>query len=303
MLWLVVDGLLCCFVIVLVVLLGVAFFTLLERKILGYGQVRKGPNKVGFVGLLQPISDAMKLFTKEYSMPYISNWVFFLASPVMALSFSLLLWMIYPLKWYWFDFEYGLLFFFCVSSFGVYFVVGSGWFSNSKYAVLGSYRAVAQMISYEVGMILIILCLVIYESVYVVNVNVGELFWYGCGYFFLLIMWLVCCLAETNRSPLDFAEAESELVSGFNVEYGAGGFALIFMSEYGVIMAMSMITMIYFFGGYYVMYFFLIVYFLWVRVSLPRLLYDKLMMLVWKVYLPCSLNVLIFVMSFSFMNY
>nr|YP_009002082.1 NADH dehydrogenase subunit 1 [Pseudocellus gertschi]AGL11943.1 NADH dehydrogenase subunit 1 [Pseudocellus gertschi] len=291
------DCVFICVVLLIVVLVGVAFFTLLERKILGYVQLRKGPNSVGPMGLLQPFSDALKLFIKEFVFPIGSNWLMFLFSPVIGFLFSLILWLVFSFDWYWYDFLYALLFFFCVSSFGVYFVVGAGWFSNSKYALLGSYRAVAQMISYEVSMILVIMSLVMFESGYLMFMCVGWMYVYGVGFFFLLVMWLVCCLAETNRSPFDFAEAESELVSGFNIEYGSGGFALIFMSEYGNIMLMSMVSCVFFFGGFFFWFFFLIVFFLWVRGTLPRLRYDKLMMMVWSVYLPCSLNFLLFVVG------
>nr|YP_001552177.1 NADH dehydrogenase subunit 1 [Pseudocellus pearsei]ABS71915.1 NADH dehydrogenase subunit 1 [Pseudocellus pearsei] len=283
--------------LILMVMLGVAYFTLLERKVLGYVQLRKGPNKVGVWGLLQPFSDALKLFTSEFNFPVYSNWLLFVMSPLVGFLFSLVLWMVFPIGVGWFDFLYGLLFFFCVSSFGVYFVVGSGWFSNSKYALLGGYRAVAQMISYEVGMILVILPVVFYESCYLLWVEVGYSWFYGLGFIFSFLMWMVCCLAETNRSPYDFAEAESELVSGFNVEYSGGGFALIFLSEYSSIMLISMVSCIYFFSGVYLFYCVLIVFFLWVRGSLPRVRYDKLMMMVWSVFLPCSLNLLLYVVG------
>nr|YP_009002069.1 NADH dehydrogenase subunit 1 [Cryptocellus narino]AGL11931.1 NADH dehydrogenase subunit 1 [Cryptocellus narino] len=289
------DYFLIYFILLLMVLLCVAFFTLLERSVLGYVQIRSGPNKVGFMGLLQPFSDALSLFTSEHNFPISSNWVMFMVSPVIGFLFSLLLWLVYPVMHYWFDFLYGLLFFFWVSSLGVYFIVGAGWFSNSSYALLGKYRAVAQMISYEVKMILVILSLVMLESGYMLVMNVGSFFFFGFGYIYLLYMWLVCCLAETYRSPFDFAEAESELVSGFNVEYGSGGFALIFMFEYGSIMLVSLVSCIYFFGGLSFFFFAFMCLFLWVRGSLPRLRYDKLMMMAWKVYLPCSLSILLFI--------
>jgi NADH-ubiquinone oxidoreductase chain 1 len=289
--------------LVLMVMLGVGFFTLLERRFLGYVQVRKGPNRVGVVGLMQPFSDGIKLFIREFGCPDGSNWLMFMLRPIFGFLLSLLIWLVLPFIWHWFNFVYGLLFFFCVSGVGVYFVVGSGWFSNSKYALLGSYRAVAQMISYEVAMILIVIFLVFLESGYCLNVEVGSFFWYGFGYIFLLVMWFVRCVAETNRRPFDFAEAESELVSGFNVEYGRGGFALLFMSEYGNILAVRMVRCLLFFGG--VFFFFVVAFllFLWVRGSLPRMRYDKLMMMVWRVYLPCSLWLLVFCVGLVVVDY
>nr|YP_007026058.1 NADH dehydrogenase subunit 1 [Carcinoscorpius rotundicauda]AFT65398.1 NADH dehydrogenase subunit 1 [Carcinoscorpius rotundicauda] len=290
-------------IILICVLVSVAFLTLLERKILGYIQVRKGPNKVGMVGMLQPFSDAIKLFSKEQSLPYLSNFLMYFFSPVFSLGLALCFWMIFPIFFNLIDFELGLLFFLCVSSLSVYTLMGAGWSSNSKYAMLGAYRAVAQTISYEVSLALIMLsCVVMVESYDLVKLsNYQDCWWLVWGFFPLFLVWFSSCLAETNRSPFDFAEGESELVSGFNVEYSSGGFALIFMAEYANIMFVSLISVFLFFGGMIEMLVISIVIlsmlFLWVRGTFPRFRYDKLMGLAWKIYLPLALNYLLF--SFS----
>nr|YP_003331379.1 NADH dehydrogenase subunit 1 [Apatides fortis]ACM45062.1 NADH dehydrogenase subunit 1 [Apatides fortis] len=284
------------------VLVAVAFLTLLERKVLGYIQLRKGPNKVGYMGLLQPFSDAIKLFTKEQTFPLVSNFYFYYFSPVFNLFLSLMLWLVFPFLSFVISFNLGVLYFLCVSSLGVYSVMISGWSSNSNYALLGGLRAIAQTISYEVSLVLIMLSFL----VLVMSLELKSFFAYQSYIWFLVlnfplcIMWLVSCLAETNRTPFDFAEGESELVSGFNIEYSSGGFALIFLAEYSSIIFMSMLSALLFLGGDYISYlFFLKVVFLsffwlWVRGTLPRYRYDKLMGLAWKIYLPVSLNFLLF---------
>nr|AZL92893.1 NADH dehydrogenase subunit 1 [Parborlasia corrugatus] len=296
-------------------LLAVAFYTLLERKVLGYIQLRKGPNKVSILGVPQPLADAVKLFVKEQAKPAMSNWGGYLAAPVLSLILCLSLWTVYPsFSFSAYSFPFGVLFFLCVSSVSVYGTLVAGWASNSKYALLGSLRAVAQTISYEVSMILILL-----SGVYLVgSYSLFDFSFFqasGCWVFFscslISFVWFVTTLAETNRAPFDFAEGESEIVSGFNVEYGAGGFALIFMAEYGSILVMSMVTGSLFFGADN--FFFLSIYggfllkgmvfsflFLWVRGSLPRIRYDKLMSLTWKSFLSISLGWLGFILIFSF---
>nr|WGU45265.1 NADH dehydrogenase subunit 1 [Tachypleus tridentatus] len=287
-------------IILICVLVSVAFLTLLERKILGYIQIRKGPNKVGMIGILQPFSDAIKLFSKEQSLPYLSNFLMYFFSPVFSLGLALCFWMVFPIFFNLIDFELGLLFFLCVSSLSVYTLMGAGWSSNSKYAMLGAYRAVAQTISYEVSLALILLtCVVMVESYDLVSLSENqENWWLVWGFFPLFLVWFSSCLAETNRSPFDFAEGESELVSGFNVEYSSGGFALIFMAEYGNIMFMSLISVFLFFGGMMsglvVKIMCLSMLFLWIRGTFPRFRYDKLMSLAWSIYLPLALNYLLF---------
>nr|QZZ24857.1 NADH dehydrogenase subunit 1 [Thitarodes shambalaensis] len=288
--------------LILGVLIGVAFLTLLERKILGYIQIRKGPNKVGIIGILQPFAEAVKLFTKENIYPNMSNYMSYMYSPIISFFFSLLIWVIIPYNMNFFFFSLGILFFFCCTSMGVYSVMIAGWSSNSNYALLGSLRAVAQAISYEVSMILIMLSSVLM----ILDFNLMKFYefqnylWFIFMMFPLSLIWFSSSLAETNRTPFDFAEGESELVSGFNVEYSGGGFALIFMAEYSSILFMSLLFSIMYLGGYNLSLFFyfkliLISYsFIWVRGTLPRFRYDKLMYLAWKIYLPLSLNFLLF---------
>nr|NP_542493.1 NADH dehydrogenase subunit 1 [Thyropygus sp. DVL-2001]AAL18227.1 NADH dehydrogenase subunit 1 [Thyropygus sp. DVL-2001] len=282
-------------VLIVMVLISVAFVTLFERKVLGYIQIRKGPNKVSMVGILQPFADAISLFTKSLSYPFYMNYYIYYLSPAVMLFMMLLGWVIYPLLFGLFDYEYGILFFLCCTSFSVYTLFGSGWASNSKYALLGALRGVAQTISYEVSMALILLGVVILSFSYMLNIIVKyqHLVWFVFLLMPLFYIWLISGLAELNRTPFDFAEGESELVSGFNVEYSGGGFAMLFMAEYGSILFISFLTGILFFGGGYmgaliglVMSFTII----WIRGVLPRFRYDKLMFLAWKSFLPISLN-------------
>nr|YP_010574625.1 NADH dehydrogenase subunit 1 [Leucorrhinia albifrons]UZI00196.1 NADH dehydrogenase subunit 1 [Leucorrhinia albifrons] len=284
------------------VLVGVAFLTLLERKVLGYIQIRKGPNKVGYCGVVQPFSDAIKLFTKEKTFPMTSNYLPYYFSPVFSLFISLLVWSVMPFYFGLYSFELGLLFFLCCTSIGVYTVMVAGWSSNSIYALLGGLRAVAQTISYEVSLALILISFIFLSngySLYLFSLYQG-LFWFMFITFPLMIVWFASCLAETNRTPFDFAEGESELVSGFNVEYSSGGFALIFMAEYSSILFMSMLFVILFMGGDFYSFLFILklvmvsFVFIWIRGTLPRYRYDKLMYLAWKSFLPVSLNYLIF---------
>nr|AMW67800.1 NADH dehydrogenase subunit 1 [Chasmoptera huttii] len=289
-------------ILIVMVLVGVAFLTLFERKVLGYIQIRKGPNKVGFCGIIQPFGDAIKLFTKEQTYPIVSNYVSYYFSPIVSLFLSLLIWMVIPYVTNFYSFGLGLLFFLCCTSMGVYTVMIAGWSSNSNYALLGGLRAVAQTISYEVSMALLLLSLVVMVGGY----NLMDFEFYQSMLWFLFLFspislaWVTSMLAETNRTPFDFAEGESELVSGFNVEYSSGGFALIFMSEYASILFMSMLFSVMFLGSgllsfnFYLKLLFISFLFLWVRGTLPRYRYDKLMYLAWSSYLPVSLNFLIF---------
>nr|AND95993.1 NADH deshydrogenase subunit 1 [Onthophagus cf. tragus] len=292
-------------IMIIMVLVGLAFLTLMERKVLGYIQIRKGPNKVGFMGILQPFSDGIKLFTKEQTFPYMSNFFIYYFSPVMSLFLSLMLWLCVPYMTFLFKFNLGVLYFLCCSSLGVYTIMMAGWSSNSNYSLLGGLRAVAQTISYEVSLFLILLSfLVLISSLNLMDfLKYQEYLWFLFLCYPLCLMWFVSSLAETNRTPFDFAEGESELVSGFNVEYSSGGFALIFLAEYSSILFMSLLCSLLFLGANLMSLFFFIklvfmsFLWVWVRGTLPRYRYDKLMYLCWKSFLPVSLNYLLFFMG------
>nr|YP_009995479.1 NADH dehydrogenase subunit 1 [Ochthebius scopuli]QNP09934.1 NADH dehydrogenase subunit 1 [Ochthebius scopuli] len=296
---------------IICVLIGVAFLTLLERKVLGYIQIRKGPNKVGIMGIPQPFSDAIKLFTKESVFPLMSNFNMYYFSPIFNLFLSLILWLCMPFFSILLNFNLGILYFLCVSSLSVYTIMISGWSSNSNYSLLGGMRSVAQTISYEVSLSLILLCFLF--MVLSLNINMFVLYqkyiWLLYVSFPLCLIWFVSSLAETNRTPFDFAEGESELVSGFNVEYSSGGFALIFLAEYSSILFMSMLCCILFLGGnIFSFFFFLKLVFMsflwvWVRGTLPRFRYDKLMYLAWKSFLPVSLNYLFFFLGLKLLYF
>nr|AXS65178.1 NADH dehydrogenase subunit 1 [Coleoptera sp. 12 KM-2017] len=297
--------------LVIFVLVGVAFLTLLERKILGYIQIRKGPNKLGFIGLVQPFSDAIKLFSKEQTYPLMSNFNLYYISPIMNLLMALVLWLCIPFLSVNLNFNLSFLFFLSISSVGVYMVMLAGWSSNSVYSLLGSLRAVAQTISYEVSLILILMSfLYMILSFSIINLMKYQYYlWFLFLLFPLCLMWIVSSLAETNRTPFDFAEGESELVSGFNVEYSSGGFAMIFMAEYASILLMSFICSMLFLGGdlfnlmFYLKVGLMAFFWIWVRGTLPRYRYDKLMNLAWKSYLPISLNLLFFFLSIKLLSF
>nr|QDP18029.1 NADH dehydrogenase subunit 1 [Sphenacris crassicornis] len=290
------------FLLLIFVLISVAFLTLFERSVLGYIHIRKGPNSVGYIGILQPFSDALKLITKEQSILIKSNYFLYYISPIFSLMISLIVWFIFPYLTYMCSFMYGFLFFLCCTSLSVYTMMIAGWSSNSNYSLLGSLRSVAQTISYEVSLALIMLSLIILVGSFNLFgvLNYQQYCWFSLFCFPLTISCFASFLAETNRTPFDFAEGESELVSGFNIEYGAGGFTLIFLAEYTSIIFMSMFMVLFFFGGdfYSLIFFiklsFIAFIFIWVRGTLPRFRYDKLMYLAWKSFLPLSLNFLIF---------
>nr|YP_004940587.1 NADH dehydrogenase subunit 1 [Carabus mirabilissimus mirabilissimus]YP_009737811.1 NADH dehydrogenase subunit 1 [Carabus changeonleei]ACT36243.1 NADH dehydrogenase subunit 1 [Carabus mirabilissimus mirabilissimus]QHW07546.1 NADH dehydrogenase subunit 1 [Carabus changeonleei]WNS64142.1 NADH dehydrogenase subunit 1 [Carabus leechi yooni] len=301
----VLFSLVCMLLLVICVLVGVAFLTLLERKVLGYIQIRKGPNKVGFMGIPQPFCDAIKLFSKEQTYPLLSNYIMYYYSPIMSLFLSLLLWVIIPYFLILFNFNLGMLFFLACTSLGVYTVMIAGWSSNSSYSLLGGLRAVAQTISYEVSLALILMSfMILIESFSLMEfMKYQKFIWMIFLSLPLAFVWFVSSLAETNRTPFDFAEGESELVSGFNVEYSSGGFALIFLSEYSSILFMSMLFCVMFLGSdlmsifFFLKMVFLSFSFIWVRGTLPRYRYDKLMYLAWKSFLPLSLNYLFLYMG------
>lgn len=305
--------------VVVPLLIAVAYLTLAERKVLASMQLRKGPNVVGVFGLLQPLADGLKLFVKEAILPTHANLVIFIASPIGALSLALLSWAVIPYNEgkVIADVNVGLLYIFAISSISVYAILLSGWASNSKYAFFGAIRAAAQMISYEVSMGLILLSVIICVG----DLNLTSIvmaqkeIWFFIPLMPAFIMFFVSALAETNRAPFDLTEGESELVSGYNVEYGGMAFALFFLGEYAHIIFMSLLTAILFFGGWLppvdiipfnlipgevwlgmktALFMFI---FVWVRASFPRFRYDSLMMLLWKGYLPLSLGFLILTAS------
>nr|QOK35990.1 NADH dehydrogenase subunit 1 [Psylliodes punctifrons] len=288
-------------ILIFSVLVSIAFLTLLERKVLSYIQVRKGPNKVGFIGLVQPFSDAIKLLTKEQIYPLMSNFNLYYICPVMNLFLSLFLWFSMPFISVNLNFNLSILFFLSVSSLSVYSIMLAGWSSNSNYSLLGSLRSVAQTISYEVSLVLILMSFLflILSLNFIDFLKYQEYIWFIFVMSPLCLMWIVSSLAETNRTPFDFAEGESELVSGFNVEYSSGGFVMIFLAEYSNILFMSMVSVILFLGANLVSFSFFLklslisFIWLWVRGTLPRYRYDKLMYLAWKTYLPVSLNLLL----------
>jgi len=291
--------------LIIFLLVGVAFLTLLERKVLGYIQIRKGPNKVGVIGLPQPFCDAIKLFSKEQTYPMISNYLIYYFSPIFSLFLSLLIWICMPYFIKIYSFNLGLLFFLCCTRLGVYTIIIAGWSSNSNYALLGGLRSVAQTISYEVSLRLILISFIFLILGF--NIFIFILYQKYMWFIFiclpLVLCWFASSLAETNRTPFDFAEGESELVSGFNVEYRRGGFALIFLAEYARILFIRILFSIIFLGGnifslfFYLKLGFISFLFIWVRGALPRFRYDKLIYLAWKSFLPLSLNYLIFFLS------
>ena len=295
------------------VLLAVAFFTLLERKGLRYIQIRKGPNKVGIAGLPQPLADAAKLLTKEIAKPLIANYSPYFFAPVFSFILALLLWQLYPRLHSANYFKWGVLFFLCVSGLNVYGTLLAGWSSNSKYALLGRLRAIAQTISYEVRMALILLFpLFLVGRFRFFEISESQrTIWLRFLILPVSFIWFVTCVAETNRAPFDFAEGESELVSGFNIEYGSAGFALIFLAEYANILIIRLFSAILFFGGgnifglsrdivFMLKVLFFAFLFIWVRGSYPRFRYDLLIRLTWKGFLPAALSFLLLIFTLIF---
>ena len=300
------PSLLLTIIVYVIALLGIAFYTLLERKMLGYFQTRKGPNKVGIIGIPQPLADALKLFLKEQSKPSLANISPFLFAPSISLLLAILLWSLYPISTAAYFLPYGVLIFLCISSLNVYTVLAAGWVSNRKYALLGSLRSVAQTISYEVSIALILLSALIVISSFDLNISlINNYSWAALLFIPLIFVWFTTTLAETNRTPFDFAEGESELVSGFNTEYRRGSFALIFMAEYANIIIIRLLSVIFFFGRVNLIIIndtiittktiIIAILFIWVRASLPRMRYDRLMALTWKSFLPFALCTLILI--------
>ncbi len=297
-------------VLILLLLIAVAFFVLFERKILGSVQRRRGPNVVGLYGLLQSVADGFKLILKETIIPSSSNPLIFVLSPIFTFIVGLMGWVIIPFSMgsVIANINLGILYFFAVSSLGVYSIIMAGWSSNSKYAFLGALRSAAQMISYEVAMgftiITVFLCVGSLNLTSVVLAQ--ESVWYIIPLFPMFLIFFVSALAETARHPFDLPEAEAELVSGYNVEYSAMGFALFFLGEYGNILLMCGVISLLFLGGWLPLFSFLsfipgpiwfglkIVFltliFVIIRAVLPRYRFDQLMQLGWKVFVPITLG-------------
>ncbi|MFN9476898.1 MAG: NADH-quinone oxidoreductase subunit NuoH [Rickettsiales bacterium] len=307
--------------IVLPLLLSVAYLTYAERRVIGLMQMRRGPNRVGPFGLLQPIADAVKLIFKETIVPTPASKIVFMIAPMITFILSLVGWAVIPFSegWVLSDMNVGVLYVLAVSSLGVYGIIMAGWASNSKYAFLGAIRSSAQMISYEVSMGLVIVTVLLVTG----SLNLSEIvehqrdmpFWIHLMLAPMAVVFFISVLAETNRLPFDLPEAESELVAGYNVEYSSMSFALFFLGEYANMILVSAMTVTFFMGGYlppfgisflylipgfiwFVLKIcFLLFVFLWIRATLPRYRYDQLMHLGWKVFLPLTLFWVVLVAS------
>ena len=302
--------------IVLPLMIGVAYLTLAERKIIGWMQVRIGPNRVGYYGLLQPIADGLKLMFKEIIVPTGSNHFLFVVAPILALMPALAAWAVVPFAdgMVLADVNAGLLYILAMTSLGVYGVIIAGWASNSKYAFLGSLRSAAQIVSYEIAMGFALVCVLMAAQ----SLNLSEIVrgqqsssgmfgWYFIPLFPMFVVYLIAGVAETNRAPFDMAEGESEIVAGFHVEYSGMAFALFFLAEYANMILIAVLTAIMFLGGWLPPFdvapfnwlpgifwllakmSFVLFLFLWFRATFPRYRYDQLMRLGWKVFIPLTL--------------
>jgi len=303
--------------IALPLIIAVAYFTLVERKIMAGIQRRRGPDVVGAWGLIQPFADAAKLILKETILPSTANTVLFVIAPILSFMLSLVGWAVIPFgeTFVLADINVGVLYLFAISSLGVYGIIMSGWASNSKYAFLGGLRSAAQMVSYEVSIGFILIAVILCAG----SLNLSTIVmsqqsvWYCLPLFPMFFMFFISALAETNRHPFDLPEAEAELVAGYNVEYSAAGFALFFLGEYANMIMMSSVTTIMFLGGWLPLidifpinmvpgpvWFglkvcFFVALFVWARAAYPRYRYDQLMRLGWKVFLPLSLGWVLFI--------
>ncbi len=297
--------------IVVPLLVAVAFLTLAERKVIGAMQLRKGPNVVGPFGLLQPFADGLKLLLKETIVPTGANRFVFMMAPMLTFLLSLVAWAVIPFDYgiVLSDLNVGVLYLFAISSLGVYGIIMAGWASNSKYAFLGAMRSAAQMVSYEVSIgFVIITVLLCVGSLNLTDIVMAQKnVWFALPLFPMFVIFFISALAETNRSPFDLPEGESEIVAGYFVEYSSMSFALFFLGEYAAMILMSGMTTILFLGGWLppvdvaplnwipgpiwfaIKVAFCLFVFLWVRATMPRYRYDQLMRLGWKVFLPFSL--------------
>jgi NADH-quinone oxidoreductase subunit H len=295
---------------------AVAYLTLAERKVIGYMQVRIGPNRVGYFGLLQPIADGIKLLMKEIILPTASNKALFLLGPVLAIAPAFAAWAVVP-----FDatmvlanVDAGLLYILAMTSVAVYGVIIAGWASNSKYAFLGALRSAAQIVSYEIAMGFALVGVLMCAN----SLNLGKIVmgqaggmhhWYFLPLFPLFIVYFISAVAETNRAPFDVAEGESEIVAGFHVEYSGMAFAVFFLAEYANMILVSMLAALMFLGGWLSPFTFipdsflwllakvafLLFFFLWFRATFPRYRYDQIMRLGWKVFIPITIVWIVFI--------
>ena len=314
--WLVIWPLVKILAIVLPLMLAVAYLTYAERKIIGYMQVRIGPNRVGFKGLLQPIADAVKLLMKEIIVPTGANKFLFVLGPVLTIAPALAAWAVIPFdpEMVLSNIDASLLYIMAITSMGVYGVVMAGWSSNSKYAFLGSLRSAAQIVSYEIAMgfalVGVLMSAQSLNLVEIVQHQKGGLFqWYWLPLLPLFVVYLIAGVAETNRAPFDVAEGESEIVAGFHVEYSGMAFAVFFLAEYANMILIAALTSLMFLGGWLspvsflpdsFLWFlakiaFVLFLFLWFRATFPRYRYDQIMRLGWKVFIPVTLVWLLFV--------
>lgn len=300
-------------------ILAMAYLTYAERKVLAAMQLRQGPMTVGPFGLLQPLADGIKLLGKETIIPSGANKAIFIIAPMLTFSLALVAWAVIPFApgWVLSDVNVGVLYLFAVSSLGVYGILMAGWASNSRYAFLGGLRSAAQMVSYEVSIGLVIICVILFTGSFRLTDIVENVrpWWSWILLFPMLVIFFISALAETNRAPFDLPEGESELVGGYNVEYSSMTFALFFLGEYMNMILMSSITVILFLGGWHTPFnlswavwdwvhpfvwfalkvCFVLFFFLWARATLPRFRYDQLMRLGWKVFLPFSIFYVVFV--------
>jgi NADH-quinone oxidoreductase subunit H len=301
-------------ILILPLLIAIAYLTLAERKILSSIQRRKGPNVVGVFGLLQPLADGLKLFVKEFIIPSNADTFLFILAPILTFFLSMLSWVVIPFgsSMYYTELNIGILYLLAISSLGVYGIIIAGWSSNSKYSFLGALRSAAQMVSYELTIGFSILSVIVCaKSLNLIGIVLAQkTIWYCIPLFPIFLIFFISCLAETNRHPFDLPEAEAELVSGYNVEYSAMGFALFFLGEYANMLLMSSLTSILFLGGWLAPFpfnisfldilpgsfwmslkiCFFIILFVVARAILPRYRYDQLMRLGWKVLLPFSIS-------------
>jgi len=310
--WLPVWTLVKIMLIIAPVMGGVAYLTLAERKVIGFMQIRIGPNRVGYFGLLQPIADGVKLLLKEIIIPSGSSKFLFVLAPIMALAPSLAAWAVVPFSdgVVLADLNAGLLYILAMTSLGVYGVIIAGWASNSKYAFLGAVRSAAQIVSYEIAMGFALVCvLMVAQSMNLGDIVLGQqggqgfLNWYVFPLFPMFLVYLISGVAETNRAPFDMAEGESEIVAGFHVEYSGMAFALFFLAEYANMILIAFLTSVMFLGGWLspvpflpdsVVWLlakvsFILLLFLWFRATFPRYRYDQLMRLGWKVFIPLTI--------------